>query len=71
MVFDRCYIAFCRVVFFYISSIVHDDIVYLSEADGLKNIVEMMKKNKSFFMISKIPTEKNLLGFYRYKVFLK
>lgn len=33
--------------FFYISSIVHDDIVYLSEADGLENIVEMMKKNKS------------------------
>ena len=47
MVFDRRYIAFCRVVSFYISSIVHDDIVYLSEADGLENIVEMMKKNKS------------------------
>ncbi len=34
--------------FFYISSIVYDDIVYLDESEGLENIVEMMEKDKSF-----------------------
>jgi hypothetical protein len=35
--------------FFYVSQIEHEGTVYLDSEDGLKNIIDMMNKNKSIF----------------------
>ena len=33
--------------FYFIASVEHDGVVYLDFEEGLKNITQMMKKNKS------------------------